>query len=91
MAAPPLSSISTIVFGNRRPGGGEPSPYIIDRVASTNETSLVLAPEGTVETVRDIEGQFGRDPFSGQAKFERAGQLAADAIDGATLEALLGR
>ncbi|MPZ99308.1 MAG: hypothetical protein GEU80_08215 [Dehalococcoidia bacterium] len=72
-------------------GGGEPSPYIIDRVAAASETTLALAPEGTVETVRDIEGQFGRDPFAGEAKFERAGALAADAIDDATLQALLGR
>ena len=70
-------------------GGGEPSPYLLDRVASARRTTLLLAPEGTVETVRDIEGSFGRAPFSGDAKAERAGELMADALDDAALEALL--
>lgn len=70
-------------------GGGEPSPYLLDRVASARRTTLLLAPEGTVETVRDIEGSFGRAPFSGVAKAERAGELMAEALDAAALEALL--
>ena len=71
-------------------GGGEPSPYLLDRVASARSTTLLLAPQGTVETVRDIEGSFGRAPFSGEAKVERAGVLIADALDDAALEELLG-
>ncbi len=71
-------------------GGGEPSPYIIDRVASSRDTTLLLAPEGTVETMRDIEGTFGTVPFSGEAKVERVGDLMKIAIDDATVATLLG-
>ena len=70
-------------------GGGEPSPYLLDRVASSRRTTLLLAPEGTVETVRDIEGSFGRSAFAGEAKAERAGELMAAAIDDDTLAGLL--
>ena len=70
-------------------GGGEPSPYLLDRVASSRRTTLLLAPEGTVETVRDIEGSFGRSAFAGEAKAERAGELMAAAIDDETLAGLL--
>ena len=51
--------------------------------------SLLLAPEGTVETVRDIEATFGASPFSGEDKVERIGALAAAALDDATLAALV--
>jgi BioD-like phosphotransacetylase family protein len=71
-------------------GGSDPSPYLIDRVASGRTTTLLLAPEGTVETVRDIEGTFGRSAFAGEAKAERAGALMAAALDDATLARLLG-
>ena len=70
-------------------GGGEPSPYLLDRVASSRRTTLLLAPEGTVETVRDIEGSFGRSAFAGEVKAERAGELMAAAIDDETLASLL--
>ncbi len=53
------------------------------------DTTLLLAPEGTVETMRDIEGTFGTVPFSGEAKAERVGELMKTAIDDATLAALL--
>lgn len=69
-------------------GGHEPSPYILDRAASTRETTLLLAPGGTVETMRDLEGTFGTAPFSGEAKVERIGGLMRVAIDDATLTAL---
>lgn len=70
-------------------GGHEPSPYILDRAASTRETTLLLAPGGTVETMRDLEGTFGTAPFAGEAKAERIGGLMRVAIDDATLAALL--
>ncbi len=70
-------------------GGADPSPYLLDRVASSRETTLLLAPEGTVETVRDIEGTFGSSPFSGAVKLERAGELMRTVIDDETLAALL--
>lgn len=70
-------------------GGEEPSPYILDRAASTRTTTLLLAPEGTVETLRDIEGTFGSTPFSHAAKVERIGALLREAVDDATLESLI--
>ena len=72
-------------------GGSEPSPYLLDRVAASRSTTLLVAPEGTVETVRDIEGSFGSAPFGHEAKVERIGELMAAAVDDATLEALLRR
>ena len=72
-------------------GGADPSPYLLDRVAALGTTTLLLAPEGTVETVRDIEGTFGRAPFGGDAKVERIGTLMADAVDDETVEALVGQ
>lgn len=70
-------------------GGHDPSPYLLDRVAAARATTLLVAPEGTVETVRDIEGLFGRSAFSGGAKVERIGALMADAFDDAALTALI--
>ena len=70
-------------------GGSEPSPYVVDRVASDRNVTLLLAPEGTIETVRDIEGTFGQSAFSGEEKVERAGALMSAALDDATLARLL--
>jgi len=71
-------------------GGVEPSPYLLDRAAASRSTTLLLAPERTVETVRDIEGLFGSSPFSHEAKVERAGALLAAAVDEAALGSLAG-
>lgn len=70
-------------------GGTDPSPYIVDRVASDRRVTLLLAPEGTIETVRDIEGTFGRSPFSGEEKAERAGELMRGALSDEALAILL--
>ena len=70
-------------------GGTDPSPYILDRVASARGTTVLLAPEGTVETVRDIEGSFGRSAFAGEAKVERISALMGEVIDDATLASLI--
>ena len=71
-------------------GGSEPSPYLLDRVAASRGTTLLVAPEGTVQTVRDIEGSFGSSPFGHESKVERIGELMAAAVDDATLATLLG-
>ena len=71
-------------------GGSDPSPYLLDYVASSHTTTLLVAPEGTVETVRDIEGTFGASPFAGEEKAERAGELLAVALDDEALAALIG-
>jgi len=70
-------------------GGHEPSPYILDRAASERRTTLLLAPGGTVETMRDLEGTFGTASFSGEAKVDRIGGLMRVAVDDATVAALL--
>lgn len=71
-------------------GGADPSPYVLDRVAASRGTTLLVAPEGTVETIRDIEGSFGRSAFGGEAKVERIGELMAAAISDEDLSQLLG-
>ncbi|MCA9849334.1 MAG: hypothetical protein KC461_01660, partial [Dehalococcoidia bacterium] len=68
----------------------EPSPYLLDRAASTRETTLLLAPEGTVETLRDIEGSFGKSAFSHEAKLERISGLLSEALEPSVLAALAG-
>ena len=70
-------------------GGADPSPYLLDRVAAGRGTTLLVAPEGTVETVRELEGCFGGEPFAGDAKAARAGALLALAVDDAALATLL--
>jgi len=69
-------------------GGSDPSPYVIDRVASDRRTTLLVAPEGTVETVRDIESTFGASAFSSEEKIERIGALMATVVDDALVERL---
>jgi BioD-like phosphotransacetylase family protein len=65
-------------------GGGEPSPYLVDRVANSGgETAVLLAQPGTVETVRAIEGLFGQARFDGAGKLDRAVALLDEA--GATV------
>ena len=70
-------------------GGSDPSPYLLDYVASARTVTLLVAPEGTVETARDIEGSFGTSPFAGEEKIERAGELMAAAINDAALAGLI--
>ena len=61
-------------------GGGEPSPYLLDRVASTrDDVSVLLTEHGTVDAMRSIEGLFGRSRFEGQGKLERAVALLDEA------------
>ncbi len=71
-------------------GGHEPSPYILDRAASTRDTTLLLAPGGTVETMRELEGTFGAASFSSEAKADRIGGLMCIALDDSSLAALVG-
>ncbi|MEX2245939.1 MAG: DRTGG domain-containing protein [Dehalococcoidia bacterium] len=57
-------------------GGGEPSPYLLDRVqGAPDPISVLLAPNDTVETMRSIEGLFGAGRFAGEAKLLRAVEL----------------
>ena len=57
-------------------GGGEPSPYLIDRVRGTrDDLSVVLAEDDTVSAVRAIEGLYGASRFDGAGKMLRAAEL----------------
>jgi BioD-like phosphotransacetylase family protein len=61
-------------------GGGEPSPYLVDRVRSTGDgVALLLAPGSTVETMRAIEPLYGLSRFEGQRKLERIVKLLDEA------------
>jgi BioD-like phosphotransacetylase family protein len=61
-------------------GGGEPSPYLMDRVRSTrDEIAVILADGSTVETMRAIEPLFGASRFEGNGKLARAFELLDEA------------
>jgi BioD-like phosphotransacetylase family protein len=66
-------------------GGGQPSPYLLDRVAgSRDDVSVLLAEADTVDAMRSIEGLFGRSRFEGHGKLDRAVALLDEA--GVSLE-----
>jgi len=61
-------------------GGGEPSPYLLDRVRSTRDAvAVLLAPGSTVETMRLIEGLYATSRFEGNGKLVRAVELLDEA------------
>ncbi len=61
-------------------GGGEPSPYLMDRVRSTrDEIAVLLVPDSTVDTVRAIEGLYSLSRFEGNGKLARAVELLDEA------------
>jgi hypothetical protein len=61
-------------------GGGEPSPYLLDRVRSTrDEIAVLLAPDSTVETMRAIEGLYFTSRFEGTGKLMRAVEMLDEA------------
>ncbi len=70
-------------------GGGEPSPYLIDRVVNAGEgPAVLLAAASTVESVRAIEGLYGASRFAGEAtKLARAVEM----LDAAGVDADLLR
>ena len=85
-----LSALSTDTRCLILTGGADPSPYLLDRVASGRSTTLLLARDGTVEIVRGLEGIFGSSPFSGAEKIERIGQLMGEGLTDEALAALIG-
>jgi BioD-like phosphotransacetylase family protein len=61
-------------------GGGEPSPYLLDRVRSTRDAvAVLLAPDSTTETMRTIEGLYSLSRFEGNGKLARAVELLDEA------------
>jgi BioD-like phosphotransacetylase family protein len=61
-------------------GGGEPSPYLLDRVAGHRpDVAVLLAPASTVEAMRDVEDLYRRSRFDGAGKLARAVELLDEA------------
>ena len=61
-------------------GGGEPSPYLVDRVrGSQDEIAVLVAPHSTLDAMRAIEALYGLSRFDGQGKLERAVALLDEA------------
>lgn len=61
-------------------GGGEPSPYLTDRVlGSRQDVAVLLANEDTVDAMRAIEGLYGASRFDGAGKLARAVALLDEA------------
>ncbi|MDE3094542.1 MAG: hypothetical protein KGK07_00895 [Chloroflexota bacterium] len=61
-------------------GGGEPSPYLLDRVCShPDEVSLLSVPGSTVETMAKVEPLYGRSRFDGDGKLRRAVEMLDEA------------
>jgi hypothetical protein len=57
-------------------GGGQPSPYLIDRVENARERiGLLLVEANTVDAMRGIEALYGTAPFDGMGKLMRAVEL----------------
>jgi BioD-like phosphotransacetylase family protein len=57
-------------------GGQQPSPYFFDRVGGSGlEITVLLAPEGTVRTVEQVDELYDRTRFSGRRKLDRAIEL----------------
>ena len=70
-------------------GGGNPSPYILDRAASDRSTTILLTKDSTIGTLKNIQGAFGIAPFSGDEKVEKITQLFTDAIDDDLVQTLI--
>jgi len=63
-----LTDLSCLVIT----AGGEPSPYLIDRVRGRREEVVVLETVlSTVEAMETIEGLYGRSRFAGEGKLVR--------------------
>ena len=81
-----LAALNTDVQCMVLTGGGEPSPYLLDRVAGHRpDVALLLTSGTTVEAVHEIEPPVRRlSRFDGEAKLLRAVELLDAA--GATIE-----
>lgn len=61
-------------------GGGEPSPYLLDRVAGHRpDVAVLLAPDDTVTSMRAIEPLFAASRFEGQGKLLRVVEMLDEA------------
>jgi BioD-like phosphotransacetylase family protein len=80
-----LAALNTDVECLVLTGGGEPSPYLLDRIAGHRPDVAVVVTDGsTVETVRRMEPLFAASRFDGQTKLLRAVELLD--VAGATID-----
>lgn len=57
-------------------GGGEPSPYLLDRVVGHRpDVAVLLAGQDTVTSMHALEPLYGTSRFEGEAKLHRAVEL----------------
>ena len=60
--------------------GGEPNPYLLDRVTNRPDpVSVLLTDAGTVDAMAMIEGLYGHSRFDGETKLLRAVELLDEA------------
>ena len=62
-------------------GGHEPSPYLLDRASASRDTTVILSPHSTATTAKNLEGTFGKSPFSHSDKARRIKELIAQKVD----------
>lgn len=62
-------------------GGHEPSPYLLDRASASRDTTVILSPNSTATTAKNLEGTFGKSPFSHSDKARRIKELIAQKVD----------
>ena len=62
-------------------GGHEPSPYLLDRASASRDTTVILSPDSTATTAKNLEGTFGKSPFSHSDKARRIKELIAQKVD----------
>jgi BioD-like phosphotransacetylase family protein len=61
-------------------GGGEPSPYLLDRVVNrADPVSVLLTDTPTVQAMGMVEDLYGRSRFDGETKLLRAVELLDEA------------
>ena len=61
-------------------GGGEPSPYLLDRVRGRREeVALLSTARSTVEAMAAIESLYGASRFAGEGKLTRIAALLVEA------------
>jgi BioD-like phosphotransacetylase family protein len=60
--------------------GGEPSPYLLDRVqGSRPDVAVLLTEQTTVDAMRSVEELYARSRFAGVTKLMRAVELLDEA------------
>jgi BioD-like phosphotransacetylase family protein len=63
-------------------GGGQPTPYLLDRVqGSDHAVTVLVSPDDTVRTVEVLDELYGSARFSGQRKLTRAAELFRQHLD----------